>query len=247
MKCLFMCISFIIFSCLSANAPTLLEEEDLPMQNCEVFKIVEKFTQDCCVILEAGGHLGEDTVRMKRFFPKSKIYTFEPHPGNYKKLLKKIKDIRGIYPYPLALLDKNGKISFNLSGQNSGASSIFDAYSSKAYQDRKVVVQGMTLNTWAKKSKVERIDFMWLDMEGAELLFFKGASDLLKTVSVIKVETNFYGNQGFIAKGEVWGRKGVVRFQELNKFLVKKGFRVVKHLHGSRQGNAIYVRGDLIN
>ena len=80
---------------------------------------------------------------------------------------------------------------------------------------RDIEVQAATISDWAQAEGVDRIDFMWLDMEGMELSVLKAAGPVLTTVKVVCMEvtreerhvgTPLYGevvawmrNQGFRA------------------------------------------------
>jgi hypothetical protein len=54
----------------------------------------------------------------------------------------------------------------------------------------KQMVPMRTLDSWAIRTNVPRIDFMWLDMQGYELQALEGATKVLKGVSAIHIEVS---------------------------------------------------------
>lgn len=74
----------------------------------------------------------------------------------------------------------------------------------------------MNLDEWAVQNNVDHIDFMWLDMQGAEMKMLQGAPQILKNVSVIYTEVNFY---------EVYA--GCPTYPEYRAWLESQGFKVV--------------------
>ena len=74
-----------------------------------------------------------------------------------------------------------------------GQSSIKRAISRpKQYQwlvfDKKVKVNTVKLDTWARGNKISSIDFIWSDVQGAEKEMIEGATDTLKIVKYLYTE-----------------------------------------------------------
>ena len=76
------------------------------------------------VILEAGAHFGEDTMRMKAMWPECIVHAFEPHPDNYRRLIQTTYGVKGIFCYSLALSDMIGTAKFYRCRLHEGASSL---------------------------------------------------------------------------------------------------------------------------
>ena len=227
------------------DAVDRLDLEAIVKQATHPLQIVRYFIPDNPHILEAGGHYGEDTVHMLSYWPKATIFSFEPNPSAYGLLQTSTQPYNSVFTYPFALYDYDGMVKFRLSHYNEGASSILPAspdYSETAhrydwwYVEREIEVPCVTLDSWAKTESIEEIDFMWLDMEGVELQVLKAGTHLLKSVQAIYSEVNF---QEF--------RVGMTQYEALSKFLEEQGFEEV-FFEGNCtfQGNAIYVKGNLL-
>lgn len=193
------------------------------------------------VIFEAGGHYGLDTQKFVDKWPSSYIISFEPNPNAFQKLVELSLKKDNIYPYPLALANFNGPgIFYVCHGTNGtdpqfeGASSLLPASEGMKihYMGPQISVNCVILDDWCKENQINKIDFMWLDLEGMELQALKSSPQILKTVSVIYTETNF---QEF--------RIGMTQYSALRKFLEDSGFLLISHWYlENLQGNAIFVR-----
>ena len=173
--------------------------------------ITKEFIKTCLpenpVILEAGAHIGRDTVKMSTVWPQSTIYAFEPVPELYSQLVERTKkDVQTIICDSRALSNENGTATFFVSsGASTAASSLLEPHEYRIQrpevQFHPITVTTITLDTWVAENNVSKIDFMWLDMQGAELNVLKAASTLLPTVHAILIEVNlterFKGNPSY--------------------------------------------------
>jgi FkbM family methyltransferase len=178
-------------------------------------------------ILEAGGHYGEDTLRLANLWPGAEIFTFEPNPIAFEKLQKNVESYPHIHLFPFALNSFDGTAEFYVQSHygNDGASSILPASPDYAesthihdwwYIEQKVTVPCVTLDSWASCNKIDHIDLMWLDLEGVELQVLRSGPHLLKSVRAIYIEVNF---QEF--------RIGMTQYPALALFLKEQGFQEV--------------------
>lgn len=203
--------------------------------------LIARFLPRDPIIFEAGAYDGADSVSLSRKWPIGRVISFEPNPSSFAKFLVRTEDCPNVEGYNLAVNSFNGFATLNIcygySGDDpvfQGASSLLEASDWKAldYQGPKVRVPCVVLDDWCRENKIERIDFMWLDLEGMELQLLKSSPHILNTVQVIYTETNF---QPF--------RMGMVLYPELREFLENSGFRLLSHWYAKDyQGNAIFVR-----
>ncbi len=139
-----------------------------------VFDLIKQYlpADEEIVILEAGGHYGEHTVQMSNIWKNSQIYVFEPFPDSYEILLKTIKGKYNIYSYPYALGKDVCTVDFYINPNNDGACSIGKpvAFNKSEFLEKPIKVNCITLDYWKNLFKIGKIDFMWLDMEGYEVL-----------------------------------------------------------------------------
>lgn len=121
-------------------------------------------------------------------------YGFEPNPINFpSKFLKNNPPKVNIVQ--VAISDFNGKATFyQSSGITTGASSlkeptqvIFDCWPKLKFNSS-VIVNVMKLDTFCKKENINRIDFIWADIQGAEYDMVMGAQEILKNTKLIYME-----------------------------------------------------------
>lgn len=209
------------------------------------YGLIEKIIEPDDVLFEAGGFDGGDTIHLVKLVPQGKIITFEPNPSRFQELVDKTKNISNVKTYPFALCEYNGTIEFNLchgptnNRAYEGASSILPASDSMKlnYKGPKIQVPCVILDDWCRNNGVNKIDFMWLDLEGYELQMLRSSPRILKTVKAMYVETNFFEF-----------RKGMTLYPTLRAFLESQGFRMLSHwYHKGRQGDAVFVRAELFD
>jgi FkbM family methyltransferase len=193
----------------------------------EALRIVKPYLPKNPVILEAGAFDGSDSLKILKFWPKAKLHSFEPVPQNYKLLAEKAKKHDNMRTYPIALSNANGSAKFYVSehsnnpgvpGQSSSllAPKEHLAYAPTVLFKNEITVPTLTIDTWAAEYGVNKIDFMWLDMQGFELNALKACPHILKTVKAILTEVEF-----------VEAYEGQYLYEEVKKWLESQGFELL--------------------
>jgi 2-O-methyltransferase len=201
----------------------LSKEKILSLEDYRAFErskaYLRRFVPKDAVIVEAGAHIGTDTVEMARLWPDVTIHAFEPLPEMFSILRTNTKTYSNVICYPLALSDKNGSALFHVSEGTSDASSSLlppkehlKSHPTVTFT-KKIKVKTITLDTWAKKYNVQKVDFMWLDMQGAESKVLKASKKILPRVGLIYAE---------VSLKELY--KGVDLYPSFKKWMFSKGF-----------------------
>jgi FkbM family methyltransferase len=198
---------------------------------------MKKFLPENPIIVEAGAHKGKDTLDISKTWPKGFVHAFEPVPDIYKKLLKATKKRQNVTCYPIALSDKSGKSAIFISGGMSDASSsllkpeehmiIFPDVSF----DTLIDVDTLTLDEWAQKYSIKKVDFLWLDLQGMELNVLKSGTGLLKNVRALYTEVSL-----------VETYKNAPLYTELKQWLENSGFKVQREEITGLMGNVLFIR-----
>ncbi len=185
--------------------------------------------KDDPVILEIGANCGQTTIDFIKYFPKSTIHCFEPDPRAIKKF-KKIINSPNVYLHEIAIGNINGYVTFH---QSAGGESIepegWDQSGSirapKAHLemfpwvrfDNKIDVQIMRLDDWAAVNNINDVDFIWADVQGAEVDMIYGALETLKKTRFIYSE--YYNNECY--DGQITLDQ---MYELLNQFLILARF-----------------------
>jgi FkbM family methyltransferase len=196
------------------------------------------FVPKNAVIVEAGAHHGHDTVQFARLWPKSEIHAFEPVREAYEWLVRNTARYPNVRTYPLALGGSEGVLPMWISDPEHDYSSSlleparhldeFPQVSFTATRPTEVT----TLEAWAEREGVGRIDAMWLDLQGAELDALKGAGRILETTKAMILE---------VSTVELY--KGAPLWPEVKAWLAEHGFELAQESWWSEtSGDALVVR-----
>ena len=151
------------------------------------------------VVFELGVHWAEDTQRIINWCkPPVKYFGFEPDPRN----LQKIKELN--LPYrviPYAISNKVGQTELYLSDgiHSTNKNQMTGANSIKAPKEVKqkhgwikfndtIMVNTTTLDDFCGKKKINKIDFIWSDIQGLEYEMLQGAKNMLPNIGLMKLE-----------------------------------------------------------
>jgi FkbM family methyltransferase len=163
--------------------------------------------------IEIGMHFGEDTRIFREMLPNTRIIGFEPDPRNIKFILDRgIDKICEFHPVALSNANENrefymssGKVpehpdKDHLDNDWSSSSSLKRPTGHLAAHKwctfpKKTIVKCVRLDDIIEKDKI--IDFIWVDVQGAEDIVFAGAAETLKRTRYVYTEyaTGLYEGQ----------------------------------------------------
>lgn len=131
------------------------------------------------VVIDAGANMGLFSVFSNHYY-NCKCYAFEPVLSTIELLKQNIALNRmenGIEIVPYALNDKECDMEIQIERDSCSANSFVRAPSVYAGKE---TVHCITLDQWANENKIQKIDFIKADIEGAERYLLAGATDVLK-------------------------------------------------------------------
>ena len=138
-------------------------------------------------VIDIGAHIGSYTVRIaKAVGEEGLVIAFEPDPDNFKLLLLnlKVNKLRNVIALPYAISNHSGTLTLHRS-RCTGLHST--AVVPPGYIGS-VKVKAITLDDIIKSVNIKRVDWIKIDVEGAEKEVLEGAIDTLKTTRNIVVE-----------------------------------------------------------
>lgn len=144
-------------------------------------EIMKKLVKQGDVVLDIGANLGWYTTHIAKLLPIEKCYSFEPVSGIFAKLKRhcSVNSVESkVSLHQCALGDSNGSIELHtFPDLPHGHSSI-----STLGRDNYVTCQApmFTLDTFISDRSLSKIDFIKMDVEGAEMLVLKGAGEFLR-------------------------------------------------------------------
>jgi len=170
------------------------------------------------VILDIGSCEGEDSIRYARRFPLARIFAFEPLPSNQAIARHNFEryGVRNAELIPVALSDRDGEAEFHVSsgrpkdlfsgehwnyGNKSG--SLLSPAGNEPMHGwiefkEKVTVACSTVGAFCAARGIDRVDFVHMDVQGAEHLVLSGFGPILARTKAIWLEvseTRLYRDQ----------------------------------------------------
>lgn len=118
------------------------------------------------VVFDIGANVGNWTKKLKQYSPKSVVYSFEPIPQTFETLCRNLKEEKMVYPHQIALSDREGTLEFNFYPSNSYFSSIYKTTFDSNFQT--LSVNTISGDTFCDEQNIDEIDFLKIDVEGAE-------------------------------------------------------------------------------
>jgi len=162
------------------------------------------------VICDIGACEGEDSVRYARLFPRARVFAFEPLPDNQALIRANFTRyaVANAELVPLALSDCAGEATFHVSSGrppelfagpdwnygNKSSSLLAPTQDDPMYGwiefKQKITVPTETLDNFCRARGLDRIDFIHMDVQGAEYLVLTGAGFILPRTMALWLEVS---------------------------------------------------------
>jgi len=129
------------------------------------------------VVVDGGAYTGTFAmIAANMVGDEGKVIAFEPDTENHKKLLANLQlnDLKNVIVIPKGLWSSDTKIPFR-DAHNPGSSFIFDEPCGDSVIDLPVV----SLDRELDRLGIEKVDFIKMDVEGAEVEAIRGAKNIL--------------------------------------------------------------------
>ncbi|MEK9614600.1 MAG: FkbM family methyltransferase [Flavobacteriaceae bacterium] len=148
------------------------------------------------IIFDVGAHRGQSAKRFRKLFKNAKIFSFEPFPAAFNQLkLLKIDNFRA---FNFGFSDRTEMRNFcvnkgsqtnSLLPLNKSAKAVWggnDALTEVA----RITCEFRKVDEFCKVNSIDSIDFLKIDVQGAEFKVLQGAHELLheKKIQVIQIE-----------------------------------------------------------
>ena len=199
-------------------------------------------------IFDIGSCEGLDAIRYSKLFPSANIIAFEPIESNVKIIQQNIKrfDCNNIEVFPFALGEKVGTTQiFKSSGNPKGKDQSEWNYGNKSSSilepqlvskftpwldfNEKEEINICRLDSFCQKHAIDSIDFVHMDVQGAELMVLKGAGEYLSKISMVWLE---------VENVELY-RDQPLRV-DIEDFMLKNGFKLTLNKTNSVAGDQLY-------
>ena len=203
------------------------------------------------IIFDIGACEGESSIFYSEHFPNAKLYTFEPVPSNFELVKRNTALYPAINPFQIALSNQNGTATFHVSSGNPDHIDKNDNtdYGNKSSSllspelhttthkwlkfENKIEVQTQILSDFCKEKEISKIDFIHIDVQGAELMVFEGANKFMQNIDCVWMEVE-----------EVELYKGQPLKADVEKFMYERNFFKVLDTTNGQAGDQFYAKKD---
>ena len=190
------------------SLPTIFESnqftQKMEKENISEFEasgeatLLKHFLQPHFLVFDVGANAGKWSQLVLSYEPSCKIIAFEPAPEIYQRLANnKILRKKGASFYNFALSDTLGTANFyyyNKTKELSLLSGFYNRSSVNQDQDTKpstISIEKETLDHFCHNQKINYIDFLKIDTEGAELAVLKGTTNLIENHQITAIQFEY--------------------------------------------------------
>src|SRR5829696_1770168 len=177
-----------------------INKDDFKIMTIHEDDIIKRFTpKEGDIVVDIGAHIGLYTIiSSKRVGTKGKVVAIEAHPGNFEMLNSNIKlnQLTNVIPLNYAVHSKETKVKLYLPSGESG----FTKYNTIMpnwinAQEKFVEVNANTLDYLLQFNEIRQEEVNWIkiDVEGAEFEVLKGATNVLSKSKDIAILIELHG------------------------------------------------------
>jgi FkbM family methyltransferase len=162
-----------------------IKKEEIVNMTIREDEIIEHFTpKQGDIVVDIGANIGRYTlIASKRVGTNGKVVAIEAHPGNFEMLNRNIKlnRLTNIISLNHAVYSKETKVKLYVPGEESGNTIYNTLISDRATNEEKFVeVNANTLDYLLQSKGIKQeVNWIKIDVEGAEFEVLKGAANIL--------------------------------------------------------------------
>jgi FkbM family methyltransferase len=156
-------------------------------------KMIHNLSSNYPLFIDIGAHVGVWTVALAAAHPKAHVYCFEPTPTSFTMLRHNValNRLQNVTATQIAVSDSDRFLSFQMTEHTSiynrvapSKESAEDLHRGRFTTARTLEVKSISLDDFCKDRCIERIGFLKIDVEGAEVCVLKGAEQLLRNQAI---------------------------------------------------------------
>ena len=179
---------------------------------------VIKLLKDGDVALDIGANIGYYSIMMAKIVRNGKVICFEPTKKYFKILSKNVNanKLTNVQVYNFALSNRIGKFNIFVGSDSATMHPI-----NKVENRNKETINTQTLDSFVSNNNIKDINFIKIDIDGHEPLFFEGAEKTLNTykpIIIMEISHQHFRKAGYLA----W---------DFYKYLKDNGYHIYDEKH----------------
>jgi FkbM family methyltransferase len=143
------------------------------------------------VIFDVGAHVGETAARYRALFPGALIHSFEPFQPSYEVLVAAFRADPRVVPHNTAVAETTATAKLRVNRASVTNSLLESDRRGDAYwganlldTEGEVTVKTLALDDFCRDERIEHVDVLKIDVQGAEYAVLAGARGLLERHAV---------------------------------------------------------------
>jgi len=167
---------------------------------------IQEILKERDIFIDLGANIGYFSMLAARAVgAKGQVFSFEPEERNFKYLTrnKELNNYSQMKPLNMAVSNKKGRVKLYICPYDTGHHTIqqaegitsYTTTTALSYEANKISyieIETITLDEFLTSEGVSRVDFIKMDVEGAELLALQGMDKTIKRNENIKMIIEFF-------------------------------------------------------
>jgi len=160
--------------------------------NGEITVLKKIATMKPTLIIDGGANVGDYSILANQIMPNCTIYAFEPVEATFQHLQSNIQHLHNVVPIKKGLFKENCALEINLFNSNEH-SSIYDIEGLPQGSNQKQSIELVRGDDFIKDHNIASVDFLKLDVEGAEYDALLGFENTIKqgTIKAVQFEYGY--------------------------------------------------------
>ena len=164
-------------------------------------------------VFDVGANVGQSVSRFRKYLPKAKIYSFEPNPEVYSKLVENHKNDNALEMHNVGVGEKSENLVFHIQPDSGSSSFLKLNVDNEIYRlsntelakknhnkttlkqsvehNTPINVPVITLREFTDNKNIELVHLLKIDTQGFEPQVLKGCGNKLKDILIIECEIMF--------------------------------------------------------
>ena len=141
-------------------------------------------------VMDGGANTGDYSLAISQCIPECKIYSLEPVEGTFQQLVENVKDCQNVIPIKKGLFNDNCSREINIFNSHAH-SSLYDIEGLSYNVNQKVVIELVRGDDFMREHQIDHLDFLKLDIEGAEFDALRGFENSLKHGNIKAIQFEY--------------------------------------------------------
>lgn len=145
-------------------------------------RLAARFCPENGVMIDVGANIGLSALTINAAVPSASVHAVEPVPSTFRFLRENLTShAKGrVTPHQIAISGAEGMVEFHESGDSSASHIIAAGHIvGDAFRNASAKVRATTFDAFVAEQKLERVDFVKIDVEGFEIDVLQGMTETI--------------------------------------------------------------------